>query len=68
MSGTGTNARCILIDYDDATGIGNLTTLPKREGGIYNLAGQMVSAESLPLKRVGGPSLFITGGKLVVVK
>lgn len=68
MSGTGTNARCILIDYDDATGIGNLTALPKREGVIYNLAGQMVSAESLPLKRVGGAGLFITGGKLVVVK
>ena len=69
MSGTGTNASCIYIDRDDAMGIGSLTpTISKREGVVYNLAGQMVNAKSLPLKGGEGAGIYIVDGKLVVIK
>lgn len=69
MSGTGTNASCIYIDRDDAMGIGSLTpTISKREGVVYNLAGQMVNAKSLPLKGREGAGIYIVDGKLVVIK
>ena len=72
MSGTGTNASCILIDWDDATGIGEMKSeksTMNNEGAVYDLLGRKIANERLlPQNRVGGAGIFIVNGKLTLVR
>ena len=64
MSATGTQASRILIDYDDATGIGDAIDNGQwiMDNSIYNLAGQCIGNGQL---RSG---IYIVGGKKVLIK